>query len=721
MGPRISLGLTFHNHQPIGNFGWVIADVCDRAYRPMLEALERHPAIRVGLHYSGPLLDWLAAERPQLLATVARLAARGQVELLGGGLQEPILVALPGADRHEQLVRMADRVEALVGRRPAGAWLAERVWEPDLPQCLANAGYGWTIVDDSHLRAAGLPDEARWTPWLTEDQGRPVTLFATDQVLRYQVPFKPVEDVLQHLREQATEDGDRLATMGDDGEKFGGWPQTFEHCWGANGWVEQFFVALEVNADWLTTVTPSDWLAAHPPHGPVYVPSASYAEMGEWALPADEGAEFARVRHDAEAAGRPEAQWLRGAPWRGFLVKYREANDAHKQMLRASAAVEAMPAGPVRDRALGHLLRGQSNDSYWHGLFGGLYLADLRVAALSELIAAQDLADGGAMSATIEDLDLDGRPDGRLADAGQVVTVDFAEGAGVGAWDIRAVRHPVTAVLRRRPEAYHAALRELEAKGGHPDGATPAGTDPEAPSTIHELIAAKEPDLASRLQYDDHERRFGLVRLLPTTSTPDAYAAGRAEELGDFVGGAFEVRTIDAGRIAVVRDGSVAGDAGQQRLAVRVEKVIRLAGDRRSPVLEVDVSIENRSAAPLDARFCVEMTTMLLGGGGNPAAWWEVAGERMGHDSAGTAIGVERLGQGNDFIGLSITTSVDPAADAWWAPVETVSSSEGGFERSYQGSGLLLSWVRSIPPGGRLQIGLRHAVTTSQDLGAAEA
>ena len=89
-------------------------------------------------------------------------------------------------------------------------------------------------------------------------------------------------------------------------------------------------------------VTPSAWLGDHPPRGLAYLATTSYTEMGEWALPAEEGREFGRVLHEAEASGRPEARWLRGAPWRSFLVKYREANDAHKQMLRASAAVHAM-------------------------------------------------------------------------------------------------------------------------------------------------------------------------------------------------------------------------------------------------------------------------------------------------------------------------------------------------------------------------------------------
>ena len=54
VAPRISLALAIHNHQPVGNFGWVFAEVYDQAYLPMLEALERHPGVRLSLHYTGP-------------------------------------------------------------------------------------------------------------------------------------------------------------------------------------------------------------------------------------------------------------------------------------------------------------------------------------------------------------------------------------------------------------------------------------------------------------------------------------------------------------------------------------------------------------------------------------------------------------------------------------------------------------------------------------------
>ena len=148
---RISLALALHNHQPVGNFGWVFAEVFEQAYEPMVEALERHPGVRLSLHYTGPaarVAQRRAARRPS--TACARSWTRGQVEILGGGFYEPVLASLPERDRIGQLTRMADELESLFGRRPRGAWLAERVWEPDLPTSLVGGGLP---LDDPRRRA----------------------------------------------------------------------------------------------------------------------------------------------------------------------------------------------------------------------------------------------------------------------------------------------------------------------------------------------------------------------------------------------------------------------------------------------------------------------------------------------------------------------------------------------------------------------------------------
>lgn len=713
MAPRISLALAIHNHQPVGNFGWVFAEVYDRAYLPMLEALERHPGVRLSLHYTGPLLEWLAAERPAFVTRLAALVRQGRVELLGGGLYEPVLASLPEHDRVDQLRRMADEVARLTGTRPGGAWLAERVWEPDLPTSLATAGYRWTILDDQHFRAAAIPEENLWGAYTTEDQGRLLTVFGTEQGLRYRIPFGTVDDVIEYLRAHATEAGDRVGMMGDDGEKFGAWPTTYEHCWGEGRWVDRFFEAIEANADWLTTVTPSEWLDRQPPIGRVYVPTSSYAEMGEWALPADEAATFTGILHHAQAERLPEARWLRGGFWRNFQVKYREINDLHKQMLRTSAKVDAMPDGPAKATAQDHLHRGQSNDCYWHGLFGGIYISHMRLATHEHLIAAEDAADrvlGTARTAESLDLDLDGLPEVLLAEAGQVVAVKPTEGGGIGAWDVRAARHALASVMRRRPEAYHEALRRHEAAGG----TAPAS---EGVVSIHEIVMVKEPGLSDRLRYDDHERRSGLVRLLATDTTPDALAHATEEELADLRDGTWEMETLEPGRIVLRRDGVVrAGDGPPQ--PVTATKTITLGGGRLDPTLAVVLELEHRGDRTIDARLGLEWNLHLLGGGGNPSAWYDVGGERGAHDGDGIAEAIERIGFGNDWVGVAVDASFDAPADVWWFPIETVSNSEAGYERVYQGSSMLVSRRISLAPGDRTTLAVHAAVAVARDRAA---
>ncbi|MEO8207681.1 MAG: alpha-amylase/4-alpha-glucanotransferase domain-containing protein, partial [Chloroflexota bacterium] len=155
--------------------------------------------------------------------------------------------------------------------------------------------------------------------------------------------------------------------------------------------------------------------------------------------------------------------------------------------------------------------------------------------------------------------------------------------------------------------------------------------------------------------------------------------------------------------------------------AVAVRKTIEIGGRRMRPELRLTVAVRNNGPQPIRARMGLEWALMLLGGGGNPSAWYEIEGNRRAHDSAGSAAGVELVRQGNDWIGLSIESTPSQPADAWWAPIETVSNSEGGFERVYQGSSLLLSWRLDLPPGQEAVFGVTHRVAAATDRAEATA
>ena len=250
MAPTVRLVFVVHDHQPVGNFDDVIERAYQESYRPFLDLVERHAGIRIAMHTSGPLAEWLDRHHPDYLDRLAALAAAGRLEIVGGAFYEPVLAMLPARDRIGQITRYAAWLERRLGANVSGMWVAERVWDPGMARDIAQAGISWTILDDAHFKAAGLADDQLDRHWLTEGDGATLAVFPVSERLRYVIPFAAPEAAIDHLRFMATRRPGALAVFGDDGEKFGAWPDTHRSCY-EEGWLTRFFGLLEANADWI--------------------------------------------------------------------------------------------------------------------------------------------------------------------------------------------------------------------------------------------------------------------------------------------------------------------------------------------------------------------------------------------------------------------------------------------------------------------------------------
>ncbi len=684
MSGRVILSLAIHNHQPVGNFAHVFEAAYQQAYLPMVDALARHPGIRVGLHYSGPLLDWLAQSHPDFFPRLRALVARDQVEVLTGGYDEPILAIIPDADKVGQIRKLTAYVQRQLGTRAQGLWLAERVWEPHLPKPIAQAGAEYTIVDDTHFLAAGLSDQDLAGYFVTEEDGALLKIFPSLKRLRYLIPWQPPDEVLRYLRaaEAAPGADAPVLLMGDDGEKFGLWPGTYALCW-ERGWIETFFSAVEAASDWLTVLPPGE-AAQRPSEGRVYLPTASYDEMMEWALPPDRAVEFSEITHRLADRGDPAVRYLRGGFWRQFLVKYPEINTMHKRMLRVSRKVHAMRAGPRRTQALEDLWAGQCNEPYWHGVFGGIYLPHIRRATFGHLIAAEALADRGRAAGTEQaDLDGDGAPEVELASPAMVITADPQDGGGVVEWQWRAARVNLANVLSRRPEAYHRQLQQRPAV----ESSTP-GVE-----TIHSTrVRVKEPGLERLLIYDRYRRASFLDHVLAPDATAEAFARGEYQELGTFVTGPYEptlTRAASGVAVALVRTGSVT--VAGRSLLLRVEK--QLAVSRRAPELTASYRLHNPGKERLAVRFGVETVWAVT----DPAS--QILIDERSAPAREIAMaplaGVVRFTDWGWPAAVSLRL---PPGEVWLHPLETVSNSEAGFERIFQGVVCLCLWDVTLQP-----------------------
>jgi alpha-amylase len=701
--PKFNLVLLIHAHQPVGNFDEVMERTYSRCYLPFIDCLARHPHVRLGLHYSGCLLEWLAERHPEYLHQIGALATRGQVEVVGGGFYEPILITIPPEDQVEQIRRLSDFIMEHFGKRPGGAWLAERVWEPQLPAALAEAGVEYALVDDSHFLAAGSEMPELYGYYVCEERGQTVKVIPGLQELRYLVPFRNIEDSIAFLRGGAREHPGGMAAMGDDMEKFGGWPHTWEHCY-RDGWLENFFTALEAQQEWLEVIPPGEALAARKPLGRADLPTASYTEMMEWVLPTPVRQKFHALQE--EFAARPDLRrFLRGGFWRGFFSKYPEANLLHKKMLRVSSKLRSThPKGSRgaanRSKAITHVLRAQCNDAYWNGVFGGLYAPHLRTALWRELIAAETLADaarhkaGRYRVAERLDFDADGMEEIEIASPQFAALIKPAGGGTLEALDFRPRGVTLVNSLQRRVEAYHARVRDAAAHDG-------GGV-----ASIHGRTLAKEKGLEHLLRYDRWPRHAFRLLLFEHGKKHADYEAVQLDEDATFAGGEYRAEEVarDHARLSIEVPLDPPVLPGERCTKLRAVKTMTFtsAADTCDVACRLELARCGAESHPVGSdaplRFMVGLEIVLnLLAPNEPDRYFEFSGNRRALAWGGVVEGT-RLRLVDEWQDVAVTIDAPGASHLWVAPIETVSESEEGFERVYQGSEILAVWPVELNP-----------------------
>ena len=671
----VKLTFGIHNHQPVGNFGWVFEESTEKSYLPFLHVLRDFPDIKTSIHTSGPLLEWIEANRPEYVEILGELVDRGQVEILGAGFYEPILTIIPEETALEQLDRMKQWAKSRLGADVRGIWLTERIWDPSLPVLLDKAGVEFTICDTTHFQWAGLNKDEIDGYFITEKMGHTVAVFPIDINLRYTIPFHDPEETIGILLNKAERDPGSIKTYADDGEKFGVWPGTYDLVFNRR-WLARFFEQLQQHQDRIQTSHFSEILDSVEPKGKVMLPVASYLEMTQWALPAKAGAALSHLTHELQSQSNWERfePFLRGGFWDNYLVKYPESNRIHKRMIRAADRIYNMSEGPLKEKAKEHLFKGQCNCAYWHGLFGGLYLGYLRDALTRNLIEAERIVDDEANSepfVRIEqtDFDADGKPDIIMQSREYAVVISPALGGALSVVDLRQQGHAITNVMTRRPEAYHEEVRNLPNDGQ--DGGDV--------KSIHDIKRAKEPNLAQKLVYDPWDRLAFQEHFLPPTVSRERFM--RVDDLphNPFVTGRFtlEQTSVDDDRaVTVMSHKGVVGGA-----AVAMKKTVSIM--KNEPVLRVDYELT--ADADVETRFAVENNLTLLAYDADDRLA-TIGDEKHKMTLAGEFEGIDHFTLFDGWQQFELSVTIDQTSTLWASPIQCVNQSESGYESTYQGT-----------------------------------
>jgi len=679
---KINFLIGIHNHQPVGNFDFVIEDAFKKSYKPFIDTLRKFPSVRVNIHFSGYLLEWIYNRYPEYFETLKELLEKGQLEIFTGGYYEPILPVIPESDRLGQIKKLSEFIEKTLNYVPKGLWLAERVWEPQLASTLAKAGIKYVALDDSHFKNAGHYDDELTGYYMTEDQGKSLKVFPINERLRYIIPFDDAEKSIEYLKERATESGDNMYVMFDDGEKFGVWPGTNERVF-KDGWLETFFGLLEENSDWLNTVTFDEFSQKHKAIGRTYIPTSSYSEMMNWALPSRARTHYERLEKELKTEENWErySMFMKTGFWRTFLEKYSESNLMHKKMLNIREKYDdSMPS-----EILDNIWKGQANDAYWHGVFGGLYLPNLRHAIYENLIEAEKKIDEfkhdnqDFIEVVEKDFDLDGNTEILINTDKFSLGISPEKGGRIFEFSVKGRNINLSNNLTRRYEPYHETMGKAVTAEEGGKGTT----------------LAKEKGLEKYLNYDWYERFSMIDHFFGEWNDLEKYSRSRYPEQGDFINQPYEyqVTARDTGEIKLWRKGHVW--LGSLWLPIKVEKTLQMEDDG----IFITHTITNESNEHVPLIFGCEYNINLLAPNSHDRYFYCPEFEKKTLGESGK-VKAGFFGAKSEYEGVDISFQPDREVDFWFFPVYTVSYSEAGYERVYQSSSITPIWRFKLEPMG---------------------
>lgn len=708
MQARAHLVCTLHFHQPTGVGPKALDRAFDDYYDVLLDVVEEDPNLRLNLHFTGTILEHATAHHPAFLDRLRSLWKADRIELLGGAFHDPVLPSIPERDALGQLQYTANFYEQHFGRRPEGAWLCLRAWDPALIRTLVGAGIRYTLLDDAQFVVAGLHPDALKGHYTTERAGHTISVFPIDYELVRAVQGSDRAGILATLESLS---GRQRGAEGV--EVFAGDGQALM----AQGRLGDFLSVLRSQYAWVKTYRLQTAMDLFRSRGRVYLPTSTDPELGDWSRPADTVKRRRLFMRQMEAMGVQEEaqQFAGGVVFDNFLVKYPEVNRLHKRMLRASRRVDQLrtvlrqrqergragagdqKARAVLQKACSGLWRSQNHSAYWHGgdLNEGIYNPIIRQRAQRELLQAEAAIDriltdrkGEQWQALRADFDADGDEDVQVITPQFNAIVNPSEGGTLQELDLRQHSLPLLSSFSPVEEPYHEALAGNEVMLVDGDDADTLPTIPRVPPDV-------APSL-QRLRLDSVPRGFCQDHFFAPETTLEAFSRRQFRPLGDFADGAFEIVKVEKPEVEGQEGAVVVGRSGvvrdlEETSLLRIEKAYRFEVTR--PRLAILHTIKNRSRDSASLWHGIEWTF------GVPSARpAKVRVRAVGPDGERVVCLTDApvdLGQAawlewsDEAAGLAIVIELDQPRTFWWTPVRTVHRKRGGWKEVVQGSTLL--------------------------------
>ncbi|MDR0998174.1 MAG: DUF1926 domain-containing protein [Treponema sp.] len=367
MAGKLHIIVGAHFHVPYGAGDEEFEKVYNLRLRPFISSLFKFPKIQGTLHCSGTLFNWLERTYPEFLMFIEDLVSSKQVEILGGGFYDPLFSVIPQQDRIGQVELLTTYLRKRFGKKPQGCWIPAMDWEQNLVVSLANCGMAYTFLSESQFVLAGLSGKDLYTPCISEDQGKLITVFPVQGQTGVPVWDNKPRAALEKMAAALPAGRDRLVsifpgpgrvlpeTPGQLGElKIQGEAELF--------W-QELFEGLSSCGSFLEFTTPDRYLK-----GRKDLPRACFPSS-------------------MEGAGNGNRLFLRQ-----YLLEYPEANGIYSKMIFSHTLANQLRGDKSRKRtALEELWKAQGIDVFYPAESGGIYRPSIRRSAYKALLEAEKI------------------------------------------------------------------------------------------------------------------------------------------------------------------------------------------------------------------------------------------------------------------------------------------------------------------------------------------
>ena len=340
----------------------------------IIRLLKGFQNIKTNFHLTGNTITFLDNKLPDFCSSIRSLLDKNQIELLGGGIYEPILPLIPREDRQAQISQMSRLLNHLFCYTPQGAWISELIWDPSLIVDISKQSINYICLPKEHLTVYSTEgtdiNESNYSGYfLTEEEGCKVAVFPIYYMLNNIINRLSPSELIDELLERRKNLEKSVFVLFFENE--------LNETEKSLSWLKNFYALLEKNQEHIETQLLNNYFKNNKPRARIYIPATQTANT----------------------------EGFKGF-WKNCLLNHSEANLLHKKMLRVSKKINAAREGKSRfkvikemiNQAQDLLLKGQSKSVFIEkeNCLNGMFFPYERHKAYSNLIKAENLIDAAS-------------------------------------------------------------------------------------------------------------------------------------------------------------------------------------------------------------------------------------------------------------------------------------------------------------------------------------